>query len=233
MVEDNTLFVNGVAKVIIAPADEEMPLPKEQLETMETAHNIGATDMRMSNAEMTSTAETAVDERHSAVLEMETSAMMSQSVVEETDFAQSVVTDDQIPQVTEKMDSTMAKESNTDPASDILGSSSKHAEVPSVQTETDFLTTGDVKQQPEDNMMQVQDMAAAPGADYTSEEAVLDPQAQGAVAEEEYINLDNLDFSNLNLPPGNYNLVIDEQGQAVFVPTDVIDENTIQVVAQE
>jgi len=31
--------------------------------------------------------------------------------------------------------------------------------------------------------------------------------------------------------PGNYNLVINEFGEAVFMETDIIDENTIQIVA--
>ena len=57
-------------------------------------------------------------------------------------------------------------------------------------------------------------------------------QHQPIGEEEQYIDLSNLDLSNVDLPPGNYNLVIDEQGQAVFVETDVIDENTIQIVAQ-
>ena len=232
--ENNTLFVNGVAKVIIEPADEETPPPKSQQEGLENEHNI-ATDMSMNNPEMTdaSVTEAAADGRRGEASEMEASAMMTQSIVEDADFGGRVTQNENIPEESVKIvDTVMTSEAGA--PSDILSSPAKHSEMQAVETETDFLTSGDVKQ-PEDNMiMQEQDITAAAGAACEIKDAtVLEHQSEAGVAEEEYINLDNFDLSNLNLPPGNYNLVIDEQGQAVFVPTDVIDENTIQVVAQE
>ena len=84
----------------------------------------------------------------------------------------------------------------------------------------------------EENQIPNQQLLVQP--DQTQEMTVMahSQEQQPIEAEEQYIDLSNLDLSNVDLPPGNYNLVINELGEAVFVETDVIDENTIQIVAQ-
>ena len=208
MVQDNTLYVDGIPKVVISAA----AITSDGQSSEDAAGHMGAVEPTIED-----------------FATQDPSSMMNDNIE---------VAPPQMMSTEEIVNPNLVTLEHESAATVEIAQPVMEQHPPLHTSEQDFLTSHESTDDPqvstvvEAGTLPPIPMDASSSAEFVEAVTATAPPEGSAAFEEEYIALENLDLSNVDLPPGNYNLVIDEQGQAVFVPTEVIDENTIQIVAQ-